>query len=270
MLEVRQALWNRGYILVTIVGGITGFVQITDTHLHKPLKSEYRKKESELMFEKLQNDPQKVPALDWNEMMKLLVNCNKDVKIDVKSAFKSVLVTNALEGSEDYLVSDKIFCFVGESMTSFRTEMIAKSPPKTFKELINSMIPPKGIKRGKNIARTELLDGEEMRNDASEEEDDENNVDVGQLLAALSGNIPIETTSQELVKESNSFIGKTMSLARITDNEDIEKDARFFKELRKVFDSFETSTQFTFARQQIETVYQNARRTLKKKIKKEL
>ena len=91
-------------------------------------------------------------------MMRLLINSNKDVKIDVKSAFKSVWVANALEGSEDYLVSDKIFGLVGKSMTSFRTEMIAKPPPKTVKELVKSMIPPKGIKRGKNIAGNELLD----------------------------------------------------------------------------------------------------------------
>ena len=64
MLEVKQALWNRGYILVIIDGGISGFVQINVTHLHKPLKSEYRKKESELKLEKLQNDLQKVPAPD--------------------------------------------------------------------------------------------------------------------------------------------------------------------------------------------------------------
>ena len=42
------------------------------------------------MLEKLQKDPQKVPAPDQNETMRLLVNSNKDVKIDVKSAFKSV------------------------------------------------------------------------------------------------------------------------------------------------------------------------------------
>ena len=35
-----------------------------------------------------------------------------------------------------------------------------------------------------------------------------------------------------------------------------------------MFDSFEISTQFTSARQQITTAYQNARRTLKKRIKK--
>ena len=174
------------------------------------------------------------------------------------SAFKSYWITNA---------RDKIFGLVGKSMTSFRTEMKAKPSPKTVKELINSMIPPKGIKRGKNITGAELLDEEEMGNDASEEEDDE--VDAEQLLAALSGNIPIKTTSQELVKESNSVIGKTVSLAGVADNEDIEKGDRFQDELRKGFDKFETSNQLTSAGQQIEMAYQNAKRTLKKRIKNE-
>ena len=187
--------------------------------------------------------------------MRPLANSNKDVKIDVKSAFKSVWVKNALDGSEDYLVSDKIFGLVGESMTSFQTKMIAKPPPNTAKGLINSMIPPKGIKRGKNIAETELLDGEKMENDASEEDDDEIDVDAEQLLTALSGNILIETTSEEPVKESNSVIGKNVNLAGITDKEDIEKDACFLDELRKVLDSFETSTGFASSRQKIETAY---------------
>ena len=68
------------------------------------------------------------------------------------------------------------------------------------------MMPPKGIKRGKNIAGTELLDGEEMGSDASEEEDDKIDVDAEQLLAALSGNIPIESTSQEPVKKSITLL----------------------------------------------------------------
>ena len=101
-------------------------------------------------------------------------------------------------------------------MTSFQNEIIAKPPPKPIKEFIDSMIPPKGIKRVKDMAGIELLDGEEMENDAFEEEDDENDVDTNQLLVALSGNIPIETTSQEPVKESNYVIGKTVSLAGIS------------------------------------------------------
>ena len=65
-----------------------------------------------------------------------------------------------------------MFGLIGELMISFQTEMIANPPPKE-------------IKRVKNKAETELLDGEEMGIDASEEEDDENEVDAEQQLAAL-------------------------------------------------------------------------------------
>ena len=55
-------------ILVNISGGITGFVQVNDTHLHHVLKSQYRKKESQLMLPKLLDHPQKVPAPDRNDI----------------------------------------------------------------------------------------------------------------------------------------------------------------------------------------------------------
>ena len=90
MPEVRQALWNQGYILVIIVADTTGSVQVNYTHLHELIQSKYQKRESELMPGKLQNDPEKIPATDQNEMMRLLVNSNQEVKIDVKPAFKLV------------------------------------------------------------------------------------------------------------------------------------------------------------------------------------
>ena len=173
MPEVRQALWNRGYILVIIIVDTTGSVQVNNTHLHELLQSKYQKRESELMPGKLQNDPEKIPAPDQNEMMRLLVNSNQEVKIDVKPAFKLVQVTNALDGSEDYLVSDKIFGLVGELMTIFQAEVIVKPPPKTMNELINSLIPPNGVKNGKNIVGTELLGEEEMGDEKYEEKEDE-------------------------------------------------------------------------------------------------
>ena len=46
--------------------GITGWVQVNNTHLHQGLKSEYRKDECDLMLEKLQNEP------TGNEMMKII------------------------------------------------------------------------------------------------------------------------------------------------------------------------------------------------------
>ena len=144
--------------MVIIGGGITGFIQVNDTHLHKILKSEYRIKESALTLEKLTKDPKKVPATDRGEMMSLLVESEKAVELDANTALKSVWVSNCLDRSEDHLVNDKIFALVGDGMRQFRNEMTAKPPPKIIKEVIRSLIPPKGIKRGKNTEGSELLD----------------------------------------------------------------------------------------------------------------
>ena len=183
MPEVRKALWDRGYILLITGGGITGFVQVNDTHLQKQLKNEYRKKESVLMLEKLTKDPQNVPSPYKSEMMSLLVESEKAIALDTSATFKSVWLTNSLDGSEDYLVSDKIFGLVGDTMRQFRNEMTAKPPPKTAKEVIRSFIPPKGIKRGKNIEGSELFDGEEIEEEEEEEEDEEEEeIDAGQLI----------------------------------------------------------------------------------------
>ena len=244
MPEARKILWDRGYNLLIIGGGVTGFVQFNDTHLQKQLKNEYRKKESALMLEKLTKDPQKFPSPDRSEMMSLLVESEKAIALDSNVAFKSVWVTNSLDGSEDYLVSDKIFGLAGDSTRQFGNEMTAKPPPKTVQEVIRSLIPPKGIKRGKNIEGSELFDGEEIEEEDEDEDEDKEEIDVDQLLQVLTGNL--------------------VSLGGITESDQINKDAKFLDEIKKVFDEYETSAQFT-----IENTYRSARNSLKKRIRNE-
>ena len=59
MLEGRQALLKKGYILVIIGGGITGDIQINDTNCHRDLKK-HRDPEIKLMLEQLEIDPIKI------------------------------------------------------------------------------------------------------------------------------------------------------------------------------------------------------------------
>ena len=265
MPEVRKALWDRGYILLIIGGGITGFVQVNDTHLHKQLKNEYRKKESTLIPEKLTKDTRKVRSPHRSEMMSLLVESEKAIALDTNAAFKSVWVTNSLDGSKDYLVSDKIFGFVGDCMRQFRNEMTAKPPPNTVKEVIRSLIPPKGIKRGKNIEGSELFDGEEIAEEEEEEDEDEDEeeIDADQLFQALSGDIPVELATEKETQECNAVTGNSVSLVGITEYDQINEDAKFLDEIKKVFDEYETSAQFTTARNQLENAYRSVRNSLK-------
>ena len=53
---------------------------------------------------------------------------------------------NALDGSGDYLVSDKLFALIGFEIIDFRKELTSKNSVKTLKEVIHSLIPSKLIK----------------------------------------------------------------------------------------------------------------------------
>ena len=110
------------------------------------------------MLEQLNNDPNKIPSPSRDEMMRMLLNARELLDVDTERHFKSLFFTNALDGSEDYLVSDKLYALVGNDMVKFRTELMTSRPAKTLKEVIRKLIPPKGVKRKGNDERIELLD----------------------------------------------------------------------------------------------------------------
>ena len=58
---------------------------------------------------------------------------------------------NALDGSEDHMVSDRLFQLIGSQVTEFRNNLMAKRAPTKFSELIKSITPPKGVRRKNNI-----------------------------------------------------------------------------------------------------------------------
>ena len=131
MPEIWKDLWGRGYVLVLMGGGITGFIQQNDTHIHRPLKNHYRDSECALMIEKLQANKNKVLPPIRGEMMSMLVNAWSLLTVDSTAAFKSLFLTDALNGSEDHLVSEKLFCLTGTDMQSCRAEGRCKKVDST-------------------------------------------------------------------------------------------------------------------------------------------
>ena len=93
-------------------------------------------------------------------MMSMLLQAWKTLEINTKREFESLFVTNALDGSEDYLVSDKLFALNEDEMVDFGKELMSQNSIKTSKEVIGNLIPPKGVKRKANVERSELLDCE--------------------------------------------------------------------------------------------------------------
>ena len=112
MPEVRKALYERGYILVVMGGGITGFIQANDTDLHRRLKALYRHEEMDLMLKMLEIDQTKVPSPKREDMVNMLLSAWRGVENNFAEVFKKLFVTNALDRSEDHLVSNKLFSLI--------------------------------------------------------------------------------------------------------------------------------------------------------------
>ena len=119
-----------------------------------------------LMLEQLEKDPIKISSPSRNEMMSMLLQAWETLEIDTIREFKSLFVTDALDGSEDYLVSDKLFVLIGDEMVDFRKELMSRNSVKTLKvkEVIRYLIPPKGVKQKANVEGSELLDCEGAEN----------------------------------------------------------------------------------------------------------
>ena len=87
MPKIRQALVKKGYILVIIGGGITGDIQIKDTHCHRCLKTRYRDLEMKLMLqqlEKIGKNLTKIPSPPRNEMMSMLLASWEKLQVDTE------------------------------------------------------------------------------------------------------------------------------------------------------------------------------------------
>ncbi|CAI9715131.1 Hypothetical predicted protein [Octopus vulgaris] len=172
-------------MLIIIGGGITGFVQVNDTHLHKQLKAKYHEIEKVKMLEKLVQTPNKIPTPNQSEMMQMLHQAHADCMSDVEAAFKSTWVTDASDGSEDYKVSDRIMYLVGPSMREFRLEMMSKPCPNTIQRVIKNLIPSKGVKRANDIEGSELFDGDGIEGTAVESESEDESESSWNLLEPL-------------------------------------------------------------------------------------
>ena len=112
-------------------------------------------------------------------------------------------------------------------MRQFRNEMTTKPPPKTVKEVILSLIPPKGIKQGKNVEGSELFDGEEIEEEGEDEDEgrkESTPINFFKLpLETFQSNFETEKETQEC----NAVTGNSVSLVSIIESDHINKDAKF-------------------------------------------
>ena len=81
------------------------------------------------MTEPLRPNLRKIPQPTRDDMMRMLIESFKSLESDFVNRFKTLWVTNVSEGSEDYLVSERLL-LVGEKMKSFRDQFKKKKSQK--------------------------------------------------------------------------------------------------------------------------------------------
>ena len=84
------------------------------------------------MQEQLEKDPVKITSPSLNEMMFMSLQAWETLEIDTKRDSNQLFVINALDGSEDYLVSCKLSALIGDEMVDFRKELRAQNSVKTL------------------------------------------------------------------------------------------------------------------------------------------
>ena len=185
---VESELLKKGCFLILIGGGITGDFQVNDTTYHRPSKSAYRQGESQLMLEKLRENPEKIPQPSRDEMVTMFQRA-WDETIESTSnvhAFKQNLMTLAFDGSEDHLDKPQLMDLVGEEMKAFRVELLKSKPVANLSALRKLMIPPEGVKHGKSLVAKDIDeglelfdgDGEGLSDDKSLDSDDDNHEEM--------------------------------------------------------------------------------------------
>ena len=142
---------------------------------------------------------------------------------------------------------------------------MSKPPPKSLKDVVKNLIPPKGIAR--SCEGSELLD---YMTDANEKE----NVVVGDVDSTTSDGEEEElekteestTTSAALEMLVNVLSTSFVPLAGHSMDDELEEDASFFDEIGRLFDSRKTSTLFLPHRAKLFSDYNEARRSVKGRI----
>ena len=168
-------------------------------------------------------------------------------------------------------------------MVSFRKKLIESEIPAFLPAVVKKLIPPKGIKR-KNQEGYELLDficlDDAQEDDYQnlfdnlfksqinfEEESDEESSDSDDSSHEVLQDEGTATQPDE--SEIAASSSRVVSLSNLCDDSDVNKDALFLDSMAKVFE-MDTSEIFFSRVRKFQSVFDEARRSVKKRIESKL
>ena len=206
------------------------------------------------MLEKLEKN-KSVPKPSRDEIMAMTCTALENVSFDKERAFKSLFLTNSLDGKEDYLVSDKLFSLVGKSVQNYRKTLMNQPCPKNLQELLKTITFPKGVKRKNNIEGSELYDCEGPEIEIEQQNEEFENFDSP------------ENETKAALEENKSKSSTLEPLSGSSSNATIERDCQLIDGILKVLqDNPENSLLLRPFVSQFKVTVDKARRSLKRRI----
>ena len=160
-------------------------------------------------------------------------------------------VTNALDGSEDYLVSERVYKSVGTRMIDFRNQLMKTANLKNLKQLLKMITPSKGVKR-KDAApvdkgdelfdyECEEIETETIEEDISTSDKEDETPQVTSQAAANEENAITEDSSPS---KSAQSIPK-LALSCPEDKTELLNEAKFTDEMGQLLLTSITSTRIS-------------------------
>ena len=154
---------------------------------------------------------------------------------------------------------------VGEDMIKFTKELLAKPQPKSLKDVVKNLIPPKGI--AQSVEGSKLLDymtdASEIENVVTGDVESTTNDEEEEELEETKENTTTSARLEMLVNvPSTSFV----PLAEHSMDDELEEDASFLDEIGRLFESRKTRTLFLPHRTKLFYDYNEARRSVKRRI----
>ena len=196
---------------------------------------------------------------------------------DYAKEFKNLWVTNALDGSEDYLVSERVYKLMGTRMIDFRNQLMKTAGPKNLKQLLKMITPPKGVKRkDAEGSVAPVNEGDELFDCESEGIETETIEEV--ISTSDEEDEMPQATSQAAANKENATTEdlnsskKAQSILKLAllcpeDKTELLNDAKFIDKTGQLLLTYTTFTRISPSIRGIQRHYIQARRNLKEGIR---
>ena len=148
-------------------------------------------------------------------------------------------MTNALDRSEDHLVSERVHSLAAKELIVFRNDLTEKS----LKELMKMITPPKGVKRKfDKIPEDESEDLYDCEGDkidvVPDEADDGPNDEISDRADNVADNDHMKGEGAS-TGENDTTHGEISSVVKLAD--EMKKDAKFIDEIGALLGNYEAS-----------------------------